>query len=248
MKLSIILLSSNKFERLALENLGILLNKLKSKVNCDFVLASSADNSLDLNTECKFVHDEIFSERLIKAIDKTESDFVMLWLDDYRLNSINFVLFEKCFKLFSILNAGACKLTPVEYPKILIPGISDFGMFDYYPLGRLNTQPTIYQKEFLKSLIIPKESLWEFENNHSIRSISKNKMVIGSLSYIINYDEIIKRGKFLRKYKKLYPSIKNIESMSLREAAVNYFTNKIYRFLMKIFGYNKLKKIKKIFI
>ena len=102
MKLSIILLTSDQYEELALENLEMLLNKFKNKVSYDVVLASSEDNLHKLNTEHKFVFDTVFSDRLIKALSKIETEYVMLWLDDYRIKNINFTLFEKCFHLLGI--------------------------------------------------------------------------------------------------------------------------------------------------
>lgn len=247
MKLSIILLSSDNYEELALENLEMLLNKFGDKVSYDVVLASSADNLNKLNTKHKFVFDKVFSKRLIKAISKIETEYVMLWLDDYRIKNINFVLFEKCFHLFKNFNAGACKLFPIETPRIHVPGMKDFGIYDQYPLGKLNTQPTIYEKKFLEKLIVPNENLWEFENNHSVRSISEKKIIFGALSKIIDYEEIVKKGKFIRKYKKLYPNIINIKKLSIKENISITLKGKIFRVLLRFFRYNNLIKIKKFF-
>ena len=246
MKLSIILLSSENYEHLAIENIEKFLKKINDKIECEVILASSKEN-INLQKSYKFVYDEVFSNRLIKALNKVNNNFILLWLDDYLIKKINFTLLLKAFDLFEKFNIGACKLYPIEKPKIYIPGNPFFGIYDNKPLGRLNTQPTIYEKSFLNSIIASNESLWEFENNHSTRSIPQNKMVFGSLKKIIDYDEIIKGGKFFRKYKKLYPKITNIDSMTLREEFTIIFKSKLYRILIAIFGYNILIKMKKYF-
>ena len=244
--LGLIILSSSGYEEVAIKNLELLLENFNTNPFYEIFLATSYEYKNN-DSSIKIISDTNFTARLQKSLNNLESDFVLLWLDDFRCKFVNQNLFFDSLDILKKNNAGACKLFPVERPEIPIPGNSNFGIYDNRSLGRLNTQPTIYKKKYLLDLLSKNESLWQFENNHNVRSLGKSDLVLGSYRKIINYNEVIRKGKFFRKYKIYYGNnkIKKLGFLEEKKIQAILFVN---RFLIKIFGYPLLIRVKRFLI
>ena len=89
-------------------------------------------------------------------------------------------------------------------------------------IGRVNTQPAIWKKSFLSDLLFGDESLWEFEINAAVRSDALPSNVLGVYSNLIEYDEVVKRGKYRNRYKKKYATIVEPEGTKTARGYLTY--------------------------
>lgn len=174
-----------------------------------FVITNFKDSGISNVINLQVGEDLSWSHMMQKALDMVNHKYVILSLDD-------FVLRKKtdCHKLstaFSILRSnheiGAVRLIPrpksdlyVEYP--------GFNLVDRNKPYSLSLQATIWKKDYLRSLLIPGESPWEFELSDKGSRI--NKKIITSDSDILGYKHhCVERGHFFpwdkyffkRKYK-----------------------------------------------
>lgn len=160
-------------------------------------------------TAFKMCSSPIFAERLKLCIEELEVNYVLLILDDYKLFHIENEKLNAGMSKLEKYRASVLKLVPNPTPDISIPGDRDFGMCSSNTHWRINTQPTIFLKKYLKSLLFPGETLWEFEINSGVRSLALNGNIISPYKKIVDFQEIIKGGKCCQNF--ILAMVKNTE-------------------------------------
>ena len=178
------------------------------------------DTPYKKSNKYKVCSSENFSNRLRLCLDNLDNRYVILILDDYKLLGINHGLLRRGISNLEKYNISALKLVPNPYPDIYIPGNNEFGICSLNSHWRINTQPTLFLKTYLKSLIFPNESLWEFEVNSCIRSLPLPANILSPRSNVANYKEIIKKGRILSNYYMEYGLKYNIEKISILQTYI----------------------------
>jgi hypothetical protein len=78
----------------------------------------------------------------------------------------------------------------------LLPG-ADYGRLEPGTDYRISTQAAFWRKEFLKEMILPGESIWEFEINGSRRSDNYEDGFYGVKRDLLPYGHhVVQRGKW----------------------------------------------------
>lgn len=146
--------------------------------------------------------------RVRDHLEQIREPYVIVLLEDYFIHGLNHTQLNDLIPLMESFKAGVIKLHAVPKPDYGLAGQSNLGLFTLgRKLGRTNTQPALWRKDYLQSLLLGDESLWEFEINGSIRSNAADYTVLGVYRHVIDYDEVVKRGKFRNRYKKRYADV-----------------------------------------
>lgn len=146
-------------------------------------------------------------------LDQIPNKYVLMLLEDYFVYGIDEDSIHKLALRMPSYGAGVVKLVPVPRPDHGIPGEQNLGFYKHFEVGRTNTQPALWDKNYLQSLLRGDESLWQFEINGSIRSNTRDGNIMGVYRNLLEYDEVVKRGKFRNRFKRRYQDI--IESAGI---------------------------------
>lgn len=143
--------------------------------------------------------------RVKEHLRQISEEKIILLLEDYFICGIDENELNEVSSLMNCYNAGVVKLHAVPRPDYGIAGQPNLGIFlPGKKIGRVNTQPAIWEKTYLQELLYEDESLWEFEVNSAVRSNSLSLNVLGVYKHAITYDEVVKRGRFRNKYRRKY--------------------------------------------
>lgn len=238
--IGIVTLTTGKMFDLAVELLEDWARQLG--INDDNIVIGT-DKLSQKFTRYKVCSSENFSSRLGLCLNNIENRYVILILDDYKLLAIDNELFNRGISDLEKYNAHVLKLVPNPYPDVYIPGNKDFGMCSQNSHWRINTQPTLFLTSYLKLLIFPNESLWEFEINACVRSLPLPVNIMSPRSNIVNFKEIIKKGKILSSHFKEYGVKYNIEKISIFKTYLIIIDAKFKTIIIENFGYSFTKKI-----
>ena len=138
-----------------------------------------------------------WSKRLVIALDKIDSEYILLYLDDFFLKSK--VLNDNITNLFEVVlknEINMLRLIPRPGPSKVCNDMKNIGVLNPNDRFYVSTQASIWKKEILRSLLVNEESIWEFEENGSIRAkkIMNFYSVYKSVIPYIHHD--IERGKW----------------------------------------------------
>jgi len=145
--------------------------------------------SVYLVAEEKALHDDLvvdvlpgrreWSERLIAALDLMPESRVLLLQEDYLLTKP--VLEDKIAEYLACLNqhgAALLKLFPLPAPDQPFAPHSGLGRLSNDFTYRISTQAAIWDKEFLRGVARPNESVWDFEVNGSVRAAASDRLFL----------------------------------------------------------------------
>lgn len=204
-KLSIIIYSCWK-NRDMWEIFSILFEKYWSDCKYNVILVTDKFEY----SENKFVFDKIiknddtWGNMILNAVNESETQYVMLWMDDYLL--CDYISNEDIER--QILRAekyNVANLRLVESPKC-IKNYLNTEYIGYYQKGEaysLSTQVGIWDANFLKNIIQKKWSAWDFERIASLQKDSSQQPLLVSLDYVFPYEEGVRKGKWMQQGAKL---------------------------------------------
>lgn len=122
---------------------------------------------------------------------------VLLWLEDFFLRSrVNSRDIAGAYAEFCRVNAKTFRLVCRPGPAKLLPG-AEYGRLEPGTDYRISTQAAFWRKDFLKGMILPGESIWEFEINGSRRSDNYEDGFYGVKRDLLPYGHhVVQRGKW----------------------------------------------------
>ena len=112
-----------------------------------------------------------WSQRLMEALNKIESKYVLLLLEDYLLYQT--VDTQRIYKLMQVIeetSAAYLRLIPAPEPDVSLPNHKGIGIINKGATYRVSTQAAIWNRDALLSLLVPNESVWQFEYEGTERS------------------------------------------------------------------------------
>jgi len=155
-----------------------------------------------------------WSERLSIAVELIQEDYVLLLLEDYFIyKPVNTSMIESLISTASENDSAYFKIAcfPPKYdelwPNKPFKNYSNIAEILPGAKYRVDTQIALWNKKALSELILKKESIWQFEINASVRSVSIDKpflMLIGdkTIKYVHGpvtyYCTAVSRGKWMR--------------------------------------------------
>ncbi|MDO1448844.1 hypothetical protein Q0590_21380 [Rhodocytophaga aerolata] len=121
-----------------------------------------------------------WSERLAWALAKIPERYVLFLLEDYLL--IDYVDTKRIIDLVNVIKAeeaGYMRIFPCPAPDINYKEYKDIGLILKHSPYNVTTQATIWDKEILKSILVPTETVWKFEIEGSKRTTQIEKIFLG---------------------------------------------------------------------
>lgn len=174
--------------------------------------------------------DSSWSDMIKMAIEKVQTPYVMLFMDDYLLcDYVNNDDIED--KLNIVKKYHVANLRMVESPMIISDKFELNNKLGYYKPGTaysISTQVGIWDVEFLKRNIKDGWSAWDFERTGSIDLVDEKQPLLSTLDYVFPYEEGVRRGKWMDNGVRLCKR-NNIElDFVKRPAMTNWELAKIY--------------------
>ena len=115
----------------------------------------------------------IWSDRLIDYLQRLDSEYVLLMLEDFFLRRpVRNAEIQQCLEFVRDSNAHMVRLVPLPRPTRRLPGNDRFGICEPGSPYRLSTQAAIWRRSTLLGLLRPGETIWQFEIVGSQRSSS----------------------------------------------------------------------------
>lgn len=194
------------------ENCKIILNTEEKQYKCNF---------LEILTVCGGKN-ATWSQRLKNALDKTDTEIVLFFLEDFFLQSeVNQEMFEEALTL--ITNDENIGYIGLKYsPERIFADPSYIPEERFFPRDVLATSyrivamPVLWRKKWLVELLDESEDAWEFERNASVRSRKYSYKVLeinninGTCPPVFVFEDKIKygygitHGQWLPKNKELF--------------------------------------------
>ena len=136
-----------------------------------------------------------WTERLEIAINQVNSDFTILLCEDYLL--CDFVDSAKINELLVFAknnNVGNLRMIPNPKPGRHLDINLNFSVYEKGSQYRVATQAGIWQRGYLKKLIIVKSSIWGFERLGSEFSNSLDEQVLCTTNHFFPFIDAIHKG------------------------------------------------------
>ena len=208
--ISILILSCDKYSCLW-DN---CINRIKKYINKDIDIYLLT-NHLNYN-KCNKVkiisigEDLDWSSNLLLAIERINTKYVLLWMDDVFLNKK--IETKNWENLLNFINSNHpdfvnLKSTPLKFYKRYING---WQLIPKKTLYRVSVVPNIWKLDVLKELLIKGENAWDFERKGSFRSDKFEYFYISNKKYF-NYIHVIYKGQVFRKAYRLLKKSNEID-------------------------------------
>jgi hypothetical protein len=246
--LSLIVLSSDKYKP-AWSAFYTLFNKYWADFDGQVFHYTESESLNEKNV--KIIHSNYpvvpsyWSKGFLYALDNITTEYVIVVLEDIFFNQK--ISHQKVVEYFNVIKNNpevkCFRLMPLPPPKIEMNG--EYGEFELNQAYRISTQLSIWDKEYLKSLIKLDENPWEFEHQANERAKKMEGKIYGVLrkpyaERIATHINGLIRGKLTRQAKNFLlkegVSISNqlpvntwIEEFYWFKA--NHFTKKIMDFI-----------------
>lgn len=112
-----------------------------------------------------------WSSCAIAYLRQIKEPYVLLMLDDFFLReNVRMAAVEYCLQYARKTNAKQLRLAPLPGPRSACDEQYLIGPLDYGVRYRVSTQPAIWDREHLLTMLIPGESIWQFEHAGSGRA------------------------------------------------------------------------------
>lgn len=179
----------------------MLFNKYWTDCNYRVILLTDEnDETKSSDFDEVVVLDGTWHQMIMAGIEKAQTPYVSLWMDDYLLyDTIDNNIIEQYLDDIDKYNASNIRLTKSTFTRnklfdrdarynVCIPGTA----------YSLSTQVGIWNVECLKRYMRPDWSAWDFERKGSIEIKDLEHPILEIVSYEFPYVEGVRRGKWMR--------------------------------------------------
>jgi hypothetical protein len=176
-KFSILIPSTDKYSELWEPNFTLLFKNWPELLKQDqqvpmYLISNSKDSPHSRVQAFKVGKEKSWSDNLLMLLDQIDSQYVLIWLDDYILtqpvnrdrlaNIIDFMDVNHAAYIELIINPSLHDGTAIAHEGLMLR--DKFGAY------RTSLQACIWRKEALKWLLKSGESAWDFEIKGTLRS------------------------------------------------------------------------------
>ncbi|MBI3366404.1 hypothetical protein HY041_02125 [Candidatus Roizmanbacteria bacterium] len=186
---------------------------------------------------------------VLKMLDYLESDYIILFLEDFFLNKS--VDTKKILELLNITRnnqVGCFRLvsaSQLSFPPTL--PINDFpglGVIVPGDLNRVSTQVAIWKTDTLRKLLNPSFNAWQFEEIGTTLSEEMPDLFWGTYHPVILYDQCVEKGKWKPEGLR-YLLRKPLSAKFLIIICFGLLGKKPINWLFKCYAHFKISKIEK---
>jgi hypothetical protein len=141
--------------------------------------------------------DVSWASGLNAMIDRLDSRTVIILLDDFLLTEdVSSRAIERLIRVAEDERVGCLRLYSIYPPEHPVAGHNDLGDFAPGDRWRITAQAAIWQTDFLRRLLVPGFSAWDFELLGSQMSDYMPERVWGVRSPVIVYDHGVEKGRW----------------------------------------------------
>lgn len=139
----------------------------------------------------------VWADRCLDHLGQISEPVVLLWLEDFFLRRrVDTSLLLMAVRDFTCLDARVFRLVSRPAPRQLLTG-KYYGELEVGAAYRISTQAALWSKEFLKSMIVAGESIWQFEIKGSRRSDRFGTGFYGVDKDLLPYrHHVVERGRW----------------------------------------------------
>lgn len=118
-------------------------------------------------------NDTRWSVSMLHMLDSLETPYFMLLLEDlWPSRTVITADIERCLDLMESENIGCVQLQPHNFRSDPLAADGNYSSIPYNVPYRVSASPGIWNASFLRSILLPEESPWEFERVGSYRQTS----------------------------------------------------------------------------
>jgi hypothetical protein len=173
------------------------INKYWPDLNLNINIICNGKRPLGIHDKFKFIdvgEDKGWSANLKLALNKIDSDYIFLWIDDLILcETVDNYKFNDILLNFLKVNGSYLRFNPV--PKYDFIYNDFFGEIANNAIYRTSTVMTIWDKDILLNLLREDESAWEFEYNSIFRAKELSHFFVVYKS-VFEFKNVIVKGKW----------------------------------------------------
>ncbi len=199
MDVSVLILSCDKYADLWQPFLSLFWQNWP---DCPYTVYLGANERSYNDPRINMIHvgdDSNWSTGLIKMLNRIETDYVLITLEDFFLRTpVNTDNVRKALDFLIQSKGHTVKLIPNPKPLKNIRNVP-FGEFEIKQSYRVNLQAAIWRTSTLRQLLRNGESAWEFEVNATKRAEQIANGFYGVYSPILTYKHhVVEKGKWFR--------------------------------------------------
>ncbi|MGA8027664.1 MAG: hypothetical protein WB992_11005 [Bryobacteraceae bacterium] len=149
--------------------------------------------------------DESWSKNLRFFLNRLDSEYVLLLLEDFFLNrTVSTATLIDHLNALDQLGGSVLRLRPNPPPDIPVRGYPTIGSIYRFAPFRVSAQASIWKRLDLLALLRDGESAWEFERQATIRSQSRANGFFCTYAAKLPYRHVVEQGKWFWSAAPLY--------------------------------------------
>jgi hypothetical protein len=147
-----------------------------------------------------------WSRSMIDYLSRLRSEYVILILEDFFIRrKVNSASIINCLDQLDSMQGDMLRLIPRPKPDHRIPGCETIGECDPESSYRVSTQAAIWRRESLLRLLVPGESIWQFEVDGSKRSAALGMRMLACWKPTIDYGvHVVEKGQWYPSQARLF--------------------------------------------
>lgn len=146
--------------------------------------------------EIKTGDDEAWSKRLRFCLEKLDTDYVLLLLEDFFLDRpVSTERIKAEVERLRVAGGVELRLYPNPGADYFRAGLGVIHTGAHY---RISLQPAIWNRAELLKLLVDDESPWDFERLGTLRSRTRKDGFYCSAAPLIHYRHVVERGEWFR--------------------------------------------------
>jgi len=229
------------------ENFFMLLRKYWPEFDGEIILNTEQQSfqyeGFRISAPLLCSQDVSWSDRLSLSLKKVKTPYVLIMLEDFYLKApVDHSRFIKTVDYMKA-NPNAVSITYLREPGIkkYQPDLSGFCLRKQFSLYKMTAHITLYQTDYLRSVLKKCETAWEFEVNGTVRAWFKKGMFFCAQDNTLpifpyDYGRLCIRGTYWGPVKRHFESAEQITFSNIRETSEEFLAAKSVS-LVKKFNY-----------
>ena len=139
----------------------------------------------------------VWADRCADHLSQIPEPNILMWLEDFLLRrSVDSASIAMAYEDFCRLDARVFRLVKRPGPSFLLPGVN-YGPIEPGAPYRISTQASFWKKSFLQEILVPGESIWQFEIEGSRRCDTYRNGFYGVRHDLLPYGHhVVERGRW----------------------------------------------------
>lgn len=187
--------------------------------------------------------DSSWADNLKLMLDQVKEEYVLMLLEDFFLEKkVEGKYIEELFEYVKHNNVDCLRLAPTPPPSKTIDKKLGVGKIEYNAPYCISTQPAIWNKDKLESLLHEGYTAWDFEKRNSVDAANSGLKLCGTKKFYIKRHNGVERGKYYASTLKLLNANGIYVDEKLRGVINDLtITKRIYTVLYKVVQFMRVK-------